>query len=115
MLVTLFVEVAELEKFDGQRKERGKGVESSSDDKTGFIYKGLSPHKFAPMSQAYTTASSRCSEGRGRCLIYISESDSNGKKWKLTLNVRIVGTSLIAMLARSLCLITPIDRVLKRR
>jgi hypothetical protein len=50
MLVTLFVEVAELEKFDGQRKARGKGVESSSDDKTGFIYRGLSPHKFTPMS-----------------------------------------------------------------
>jgi len=53
MLVTLSVEVAELEKFDGQRKERGKGVESSSDDKTGFVYKGLSPHKFAPMPGAH--------------------------------------------------------------
>ena len=30
MLVTLFVEVVELEKFDGQGKERGKGVESES-------------------------------------------------------------------------------------
>jgi putative transcriptional regulator len=28
MLVTLFVEVAELEKFDGQRKERGKNEPS---------------------------------------------------------------------------------------
>ena len=53
MLVTLFVEVVELEKFDGQRKERGKGAESELDDKTGFIYRGPSPHKFTPMPGAH--------------------------------------------------------------